>query len=239
MKIGVISDLHVPHWLGRWPYIAEDIRASIATERPDLIVDAGDMQLSPADREHLAGEWGVPIRTVRGNHDYYGRDWEKPDVDVHHDACNGVNFLFTTLWTDFNRNAPEAHHVVARCLMDYQAIRGFSTKKAYEAHLYHKAFIETMSSRGRVDVIVTHHRPSMRSIHGQYIKGKSAFELLLNYGFASNLDDLVERSRAKLWVHGHTHCRFDYMIGNTRVLCNPLGYPGENRLPYNPVYVTL
>src|ERR1700674_2629929 len=239
MKNGGISDLHVPHWRGRWSDIAEGIRASIATECPDLIVDAGDMQLSSADRERLAGEWGVPIRTVRGNHDYHGREWEKPDVDGHYDAFHGIDFLFTTLWTDFNRNDPEARRVVARRLMDYQAIHGFSTKKAYEDHLYHKAFIEERLARGRVDVIVTHHGPSMRSIHEQYITGKSASEQLLNYGFASDLDDLVERSRAKLWVHGHTHCRFDYMIGNTKVLCNPLGYPGENRLPYKPVYVML
>ena len=27
-----------------------------------------------------------------------------------------------------------------------------------------------------------------------------------------------------MWVHGHTHERYDYMIGSTRVVCNPRGY---------------
>ena len=31
----------------------------------------------------------------------------------------------------------------------------------------------------------------------------------------------------KLWIHGHTHDRCDYAIGNTRVVANPLGYPTE------------
>ena len=30
-----------------------------------------------------------------------------------------------------------------------------------------------------------------------------------------------------LMRHGHTHSFFDYQINNTRILCNPLGYPGE------------
>jgi hypothetical protein len=30
-----------------------------------------------------------------------------------------------------------------------------------------------------------------------------------------------------LWTHGHTHEDFDYMIGTTRVVCNPRGYVGH------------
>jgi predicted phosphodiesterase len=32
----------------------------------------------------------------------------------------------------------------------------------------------------------------------------------------------------KLIVHGHTHDPCDYMIGETRVICNPRGYPAEH-----------
>jgi Icc-related predicted phosphoesterase len=44
--------------------------------------------------------------------------------------------------------------------------------------------------------------------------------------FASSLDEFVVSSGAHLWIHGHTHDSFDYCIGNTRVVCNPGGYPG-------------
>lgn len=42
------------------------------------------------------------------------------------------------------------------------------------------------------------------------------------------LESLI--TRADLWLHGHTHESFDYTLGggkgrNTRVLCNPRGYP--------------
>jgi predicted phosphodiesterase len=65
-------------------------------------------------------------------------------------------------------------------------------------------------------IVVTHHAPSVRSIHPSY-HGK-----LLNAAYASNLDDLV--GKCDLWVHGHVHHRFDYRIGCGRVICNPLGY---------------
>jgi hypothetical protein len=29
-----------------------------------------------------------------------------------------------------------------------------------------------------------------------------------------------------MWTHGHTHHEFDYMVGSTRVVCNPRGYIG-------------
>ena len=29
----------------------------------------------------------------------------------------------------------------------------------------------------------------------------------------------------RLWIHGHTHGSKDYMLGDTRVICNPGGYP--------------
>jgi hypothetical protein len=35
---------------------------------------------------------------------------------------------------------------------------------------------------------------------------------------------LVEGSHARLWVHGHMHDSFDYVLGETRVVSNPRGY---------------
>ena len=35
--------------------------------------------------------------------------------------------------------------------------------------------------------------------------------------------------KIKYWIHGHTHDACDYMIGDTRVLCNPRGYIGHER----------
>ena len=37
----------------------------------------------------------------------------------------------------------------------------------------------------------------------------------------------VAASRARLWIHGHTHDSFDYRLNETRVVCNPRGYATE------------
>lgn len=75
--------------------------------------------------------------------------------------------------------------------------------------------------RGKKVVVVTHTGPSFKSVGTRYKKD------VLSAAFASHLDELVEQSGAALWVHGHTHEPCDYMIGKTRVLANPHGYPFE------------
>jgi hypothetical protein len=47
----------------------------------------------------------------------------------------------------------------------------------------------------------------------------------MNGAYSTDLDNwILDRRQIKLWTHGHTHESFDYMIGTTRVVCNPRGY---------------
>jgi len=45
---------------------------------------------------------------------------------------------------------------------------------------------------------------------------------LTSAAYASHLDELA--SKAHLWVHGHVHDSFNYLVGNCRVVANPCGY---------------
>lgn len=51
----------------------------------------------------------------------------------------------------------------------------------------------------------------------------------LNPAFASRLEAVIKKYHPDLWIHGQTHEPCDYALFNTRVICNPRGYPGENR----------
>jgi hypothetical protein len=53
----------------------------------------------------------------------------------------------------------------------------------------------------------------------------------MNGGFVTELSDFIAyRPQIKLWVHGHMHDEFDYVVSETRIVCNPRGYIGhENR----------
>ncbi len=71
-------------------------------------------------------------------------------------------------------------------------------------------------------VVCTHHAPSKSSTHRRYRN-----DTLMNGAYSSNLDEFIlDHPQIKLWTHGHTHEDFDYMIGSTRVFCNPRGYDG-------------
>ena len=72
-------------------------------------------------------------------------------------------------------------------------------------------------------VVVTHHSPSYKSVHEEY-----QAEYLMNGAYHSDLSDFIlDRPQIKLWTHGHTHHPFDYMIGETRIVCNPRGYEND------------
>jgi hypothetical protein len=56
----------------------------------------------------------------------------------------------------------------------------------------------------------------------------------MNGGYHSDLSEFIlDRPGIKLWTHGHTHELFDYMIGSTRVVCNPRGYDGHEAIADN------
>ena len=78
-------------------------------------------------------------------------------------------------------------------------------------------------------VIITHHAPSPRSIHPRFDGA------LLNACFVSNAEHLLAAGSADLWVHGHTHDSVDYLLGSTRVVCNPRGYM-RNGVAENPCF---
>ena len=87
---------------------------------------------------------------------------------------------------------------------------------------YIKIVTEFLGENPKKFVVVGHHTPSTFSIHPKY-RGHT----LMNGAYSSDLSNFIlDRPQIKLWVHGHTHDPFDYMVGSTRVACNPRGYYG-------------
>ena len=78
-------------------------------------------------------------------------------------------------------------------------------------------------------VVVTHHAPSALSNPPQFAGSP------ISGAFYSNLDELIEDTKPTLWIHGHVHDSCDYVIGETRVVCNPFGYEGiETNVDWDP-----
>ena len=105
-----------------------------------------------------------------------------------------------------------------------EEVSTFSPEDAVVDHKKMLGYIQSVIE-GKYDqkfVVVGHHAPSRSSTHPRY-----ANEELMNGGYSSSLDEyIMEHPQIKLWTHGHTHEDFDYMVGSTRVVCNPRGYDG-------------
>jgi hypothetical protein len=98
----------------------------------------------------------------------------------------------------------------------------FSPEDAFEEHAKMKGYIQQIVE-GKPDqkfVVVGHHSPSRKSTHEMYAK-----DTIMNGGYSSNMDEFIaDHPQIRLWTHGHTHHNFDYVIGSTRIVCNPRGY---------------
>lgn len=141
-------------------------------------------------------------------------------------AVGGRRFVGGTMWfPELPGEAP-----LRDFLNDFRLIRGF----APWVHQQNAAFAAYMDEAlVESDVVVTHHLPSDRSVsprhHGSPI----------NRFFVSRMDNLIAARRPALWIHGHTHDACDYQIGQTRVVCNPLGYPGEVSDSWRPLVLNV
>ena len=141
-----------------------------------------------------------------------------------------VRFLGGTLWTDCNRHDPITMMALQYGMNDYRIITndqaGYTKLRpvhTLQRHLKTRQFIQEHITENTV--VVTHHAPSFQSVSPEY---KNDHEL--NGGYASNLEALILQHRPQFWTHGHMHTHQDYLVGETRVLCNPRGYPAQN--PY-------
>jgi hypothetical protein len=152
-----------------------------------------------------------------------------------------VVFLGCTLWTDFELfgNPRVAGYYATQSMTDYRKIRVSSDYRKLRsidtAGIHHSSRWwltgQLEQHRGEKIVVVTHHAPSKRSLPQGYESD------ILNAAYASDLDEFVETSGACLWVHGHVHVDQDYLIGSTRIICNPRGYPDEHNSSFAPDYV--
>ena len=156
-------------------------------------------------------------------------------------VVDGVRFLGTTLWTDFmlfgeGEKRSAAIKEALRLMYDFSKIRVgeasevlFSPADSATLFKIQVGWLETKLAEPfpGPTVVITHHAPSPKSIHPRFA------DSLLNACFVSDAERLIDGSRARLWIHGHTHDSFDYFLNGTRVVCNPRGY-ARNDVNENP-----
>lgn len=242
MRIWIVSDLHLEF---QWPF------KESPPNNVDVLVCAGDVLIKgvvPSIKWLAKFAPDIPVVFVAGNHEFYGdclqtgilagREAARDHPNIHfleNDAVNiaDVWFVGGTLWSDFRLfgRKPEVCMSYAQSGMnDFKKIkfsktpyRKFKPIDAYGKHVETRDYIaaELRERAGRKTVVVTHHAPSPRSIPAEFRHDP------LSACYASDLEDLINDDGPTLWVHGHVHRRNDYWVGETRVISNARGYPGE------------
>ncbi|QNP47222.1 metallophosphoesterase [Diaphorobacter aerolatus] len=265
MRLQLLSDLHLETHPRFEPTPATGANALV------LAGDIGSYQQG----SRIAGEyfglerfsplpqfahWPVPVIFVPGNHEYDNLDFDETHARLRAtcDALgliwleretlvlDGVRFIGTTLWSDFDALAEDDAKVhPARYLQKREkAFRAanfylrktggtrnaepFLAEQMREQSLVCQEWLEHALRTPHADgptAVITHFAPSLRSADPRYglVPGTA--------GFCNALDHLLPY--ADLWMHGHLHAPSDYAVtaaredGQTRtcrVVANPLGY---------------
>lgn len=189
---------------------------------------------------------------VLGNHEHYSYDIQYTTSHLKRELAydnlhilddetldiGEYTFVGVTLWTNMNEEDSLTLYHVDSMMTDYRTIKNsartlnewgkparLTPEDTVVLHNRSMDYVNHVVSDNtdKKYIVVGHHCPSFKSVHPKYANDK-----IMNGAFASDLDDFIAyRPQIKLWTHGHTHEPFDYVIGETRIVCNPRGYSGH------------
>lgn len=231
MKLLIFSDIHTEFQKD----YGESFLKSQKDVEYDVCVIAGDItdyNTLNSTLPILADNFKEVVFVI-GNHECYGGSIEKAKNKVH-EACDkysnlhflnnssieisGQRFIGGTLWF---RDAPD-NIIYARDWGDFFEITNFQKDVYLENKKSIKYLTKTMCS---TDVVITHYLPSNKCIVERF-KGNP-----YNRFFLCDIEGLIVERQPKLCVFGHTHSSVDFVIDNTRLICNPFGYAGHEENP--------
>lgn len=200
------------------------------------------------------------VFVITGNHEYYSTEINPPNMEETdkniETICNKfINVIFlnnssyeldentlilgTTLWSCIPENKK---YQFKDYLNDYSYI--YKNNKGYVENikpddtnnLFNRNVLWLQQSllkeknKEKNIIVLTHYLPTFKLIHTMY-EGDE-----MNYGFASNLDYLIEQnSNIRYWFCGHTHKKVKAKISNCELFTNPVGYKNENE-EYDPEF---
>uniref|UniRef100_A0A6C0H5I3 Calcineurin-like phosphoesterase domain-containing protein n=1 Tax=viral metagenome TaxID=1070528 RepID=A0A6C0H5I3_9ZZZZ len=176
---------------------------------------------------------------ITGNHEYYNKKKSISEINyflqTYFSKFNNITFLNnnfvyynnycfigTTLWTnvsDFSEKINDAYSI-----KDYIE----NIEKYNENYRKSVEFLQNSLENNKNCVVITHHLPSYLLVDNKFKKPNMEG---VNQWFYSNLDNLINdyKSKIKCWIYGHTHIPSHYLISDIPFICNPIGYPCENK----------
>jgi predicted phosphodiesterase len=191
------------------------------------------------NHEYYHGDFAKSLTNIRTHLGYL---WNLHILENEFLELKDAMFFGATLWTDMNKEDPVTLQHIKGYMNDYRIIDNSNRVSHFRDNdgnshtrvakfspedtvIEHKKTMQILGDAidSRPDmpwVVVGHHAPSKASVKPRY-----AGDFHVNGAYSSDLSEFIlDRPQIKLWTHGHTHDVFDYMIGSTRIVCNPRGY---------------
>jgi predicted phosphodiesterase len=241
MRLHLMSDLHLDH-----DPIADAEFLERLKPQPDIdaLILAGDWYsiCRPKETKELFQkllDLYEQVIVVPGNHDYWNvtpaeaeRAMLAQDSDRLHVLFNdylhlkgqefyGGAMFYPTPGPGKRRDFIDGRKIIAPETWAFDQFRTFSMNLE---ELFYDG--QDLSNT----IVITHHLPHPNSTPPKF-RGSPT-----DHFFMTNMIGVITNMKPKMWLHGHTHDPFDYVIEKTRVICNPRGYPFEHeaRDPYEP-----
>lgn len=241
MNFQYASDLHLEFTQNKKRMSKRPIHPSA-----EILLLAGDiMPLCAIDQhqdflkyisDHFKMTYWLP-----GNHEYFGSDMAsfgisfeesiRPNILLLNnqvkqleDESGPIQLIFSTLWSFI---PPDLTEIVAKRMRDFKNIRlngQFISPADYnQLHQESIDFLTAILSSQKTKIgrklVVSHHLPSFQNYPKKHQKDP------INVGFASNLDDFIQKTTPNAWIFGHHHFNLSpFMIGKTELFTNQLGY---------------
>jgi len=234
MRIQIVSDIHSEFHRDLGISFVADLKKA-GGDDVDVLVIAGDAGTKKSLSRILTAccdAWPTVV-FVAGNHEFYGSNREEvltkieklekenPNLVVLDNSVaeiQGVRFVGAPLWF---ADTPDAR-IRAGNFSDFGAITGLGGW-IWEANRKTTEFFRTNIRPG--DIVITHHIPILQGSHRRWVGS------FLQPFFVNDLNRIVTENRPGLWVYGHTHDSHDFVLGDTRFVCNPFGYLSREMNP--------
>lgn len=98
---------------------------------------------------------------------------------------------------------------------DYYPIKfNFNTGKLYEKEY------EKISKLNYANIIISHIPP---------VDPKFANDLSNTYYFVPYGEEIIKQVKSKIWIYGHIHKKSWKTLNGCELICNPFGYPEQNK----------
>lgn len=237
MRLQIASDIHTEfHHSDQGRKLLQRIAKNTSNE-VDAIIVPGDLSTTKGLKyalSMLCNSYENVIYTT-GNHEYYQSSKAKTEdliqecivkysnlhwLNRSHVEIKGQRFIGCTLWFPANPWVLANFHYTN----DVKLIQSDRTSTDVYRHWILEEFEinkKYLSDEVRPgDVVLTHYIPCTEGIAVKWKNYRNDF-------FMGDVSDVIKNNQPKLWVYGHTHSGKEFILHNTKLVCNPCAYPHE------------